>query len=320
MPSMAGSEETRRARLRREPAPVVVRSVELRQLEHFLAVVETGSFTSAAARLFMVQSSLSASLLGLERELGTELFIRGRRGAELTDAGRAFLEPARATLAEADRACDAVAEVQGLLRGTVRIAYAATPRLDDVVSTLCRFREEHPGVRVHAVPADERQVTGLVIGGQVDFAVTPRVDRAGSAFRFQPLVSSPLTLICPADHRLAGARDVDPRDVIDESIIDLPRGWQFRDLFDQVMAERGPTRQVTLEVQDWLGVLALVQRGTGISYGTAACIDGDIFDGVDVATLADAPLWELGVAYRDDSLRGAAGRAFLTAFLERCCQ
>ena len=69
--------------------------MELRQLEYFLAVVEEGSFTAAAARLYMVQSSLSASLLSLERELGTELFIRGRRGTELTDAGRALLEPAR---------------------------------------------------------------------------------------------------------------------------------------------------------------------------------------------------------------------------------
>src|SRR3954454_5080051 len=101
--------------------------VELRQLEYFMAVVEEGSFTSAAARLFMVQSSLSASLLTLERELGTELFIRGRRGAELTDAGQAFAEPGRAALAEADRARDAVAEVKGLLRGTVRIATVFVP-------------------------------------------------------------------------------------------------------------------------------------------------------------------------------------------------
>ena len=78
--------------------------MELRQLEYFLAVVEDGSFTRAAARLYMVQSSLSASLLRLEKELGTDLFIRGRKGAELTDAGRALLQPARAALHDAERA------------------------------------------------------------------------------------------------------------------------------------------------------------------------------------------------------------------------
>ncbi|MGY1619445.1 LysR family transcriptional regulator [Geodermatophilus sp. SYSU D00691] len=72
--------------------------VELRQLEDFVAVVDEGSITRAAARLHMVQSSLSASLLALEKELGADLFIRGRQGAGLTDAGRAPLQPARAAL------------------------------------------------------------------------------------------------------------------------------------------------------------------------------------------------------------------------------
>jgi DNA-binding transcriptional LysR family regulator len=294
--------------------------VELRQLEHFLAVVEEGSFTSAAARVFMVQSSLSASLLALEREIGTELFIRGRRGAELTDAGRAFLPPARAAVGEAERARAAVAEVKGLLHGTVRVAYAVAPRILDVAATLLRFRGEHPGVHVQAVPTDVRTAAAWVVDGRVDFAVTPRIDRSGSAFRFRPLMSSPLALVCPADHRLAGARDVDPRDLVEESIIDLPRGWESRELFDRLLTEQGLARQVTLEVQDWLAVLALVQRGTGISYGARACIDDDIFDDVELATLAGAPLWELGVAYRDETLRGAAGRAFLTTFVEQCSQ
>jgi DNA-binding transcriptional LysR family regulator len=294
--------------------------VELRQLEHFLAVVEEGSFTSAAARVFMVQSSLSASLLALEREIGTELFIRGRRGAELTDAGRAFLPPARAAVGEAERARAAVAEVKGLLHGTVRVAYAVAPRILDVAATLLRFRGEHPGVHVQAVPTDVRTAAAWVVDGRVDFAVTPRIDRSGSAFRFRPLMSSPLALVCPADHRLAGARDVDPRDLVEESIIDLPRGWESRELFDRLLTEQGLARQVTLEVQDWLAVLALVQRGTGISYGARACIDDDIFDDVELSTLAGAPLWELGVAYRDETLRGAAGRAFLTTFVEQCSQ
>jgi hypothetical protein len=69
----------------------------------------------------MMQSSLSASLLARERGLGTDLFTRSLRGAELTDAGRAFRTPARSALAHADGARDAVAEVQGLLRRTVRI-------------------------------------------------------------------------------------------------------------------------------------------------------------------------------------------------------
>jgi DNA-binding transcriptional LysR family regulator len=292
--------------------------VELRQLEHFLAVVEEGSFTRAAARLFMVQSSLSASLLALERGLGTELFTRGRRGAELTDAGRAFLEPAKAALAEADRGRDAVAQVKGLVRGSVRIAAVTMPRTVDVGETIRRFQDEHPGVDVQVIPVAARDMINLVAEGQVDFAITPRIHGTGASLRFEPLTSTPLVLVCPADHRLAGARDVDPMEMADEPVIDLPRGWRVRELFDHLLQEHGVQRRVRLEINDWYAVLSMVQRGTGISYGPHACIDGGTFGGIDTATIAGAPPWELGVVSRDEHLRGAAGRAFLSAYLDHC--
>jgi DNA-binding transcriptional LysR family regulator len=292
--------------------------VELRQLEYFLAVAEEGSFTAAAAHLYMVQSSLSASLLSLERELGTELFIRGRRGTELTDAGRALLEPARAALTETERARDAVAEVTGLLRGTVRIATVVVPRGLSVMETIRAFQSEHPGVDVQVLPAGAQGMVDLVAEGQVDFAIGPRVPRIGPAFRFIPLVSTPLTLVCPAGHRLAGARDVAPADVVAEPVLDLAGGWWARALFDSWVQEGKLRRRVRLEIDEWLALLSMVHSGMGISYGPDACIDRELFAGVATATLAGAPQWELGVIARDEVLRGAAGRAFLAAYLDRC--
>ena len=292
--------------------------MELRQLEYFLAVVEEGSFTAAAARLYMVQSSLSSSLLSLERELGTELFIRGRRGTDLTDAGRALLEPARAALAETERARDAVAEVTGLLRGSVRIAAMAVPRVVDLAETIRGFQSEHPGVDVHVLPAGAQGMVDLVTDGQADFAIGPRIPRTGSALCFTPVISTLLTLMCPTGHRLAGARDVTPADVVEEPIVDLARGWWTRTLFDTWMHESGLRRRVRLEINEWLALLTMVQRGMGIAYGPDACIDRETFRGVATATMADAPQWELGIIARDDNLRGAAGRAFLASYLHRC--
>lgn len=314
---MAANESPRCAVGKRNSPSDVVLSVELRQLEHFLAVVEEGSFTAAAARLYMGQSSLSGSLLALERELGTELFVRRRRGAELTDAGRAFLEPARAALAHTARARQAVAQTRGLLRGTVRVAAVPMPKGLDILDTIGRFHERHPDVEVQVIPADAKSMADLVADGKLDFAVTPRPEPLHKAVRFQALTATPLGLLCPANHRLAGARDVDPRVLTDESIIDLPRDWQSRQLFDRLLDEQGLHRHVHLEVTDWFGVLALVQRGIGISYGPLACIDQQAFADVDHATLAGGPTWEVGVATRDDALRGPAGRALLALYLER---
>jgi DNA-binding transcriptional LysR family regulator len=194
--------------------------VELRQLEHFLAVVREGSFTAAAGKLFMVQSSLSASLLSLERELGAELFIRGRKGAELTDAGRSLLEPARAALRSLQAVRDAVADVSGLRQGTVRIACmpASVPEAIDVGPTIRRFHREHPGVDVQLVPADARGMVEMVADGEVDFAISPATADMGPRLSFHALVQTELAIVCPRGHRLAGARDVDPQDLLDELI------------------------------------------------------------------------------------------------------
>jgi DNA-binding transcriptional LysR family regulator len=161
-------------------------------------------------------------------------------------------------------------------------------------------------------------MTDLVAEGAVDFAITPRVPRASPALRFDPLLRTPLVAMVPTGHRFAGARELGRSDVVEESIIDLPREWWARTLFDGWVEEDGLRRQVRLEVGDWLAVLTMVQRGTGIAYGPAALIDRDMFSGVATASLATPPQWELGIATRDENLRGAAGRAFLAAYLQRC--
>lgn len=289
--------------------------MELRQLEYFLAVAEEGSFTGAAARLYMVQSSLSASLLALERELGADLFVRQRRGTELTDAGEALVGPARAVLERVDSAREAVAEVVGLHRGTVRVGAMSLPRRIDVVETIRRFTVEHPGVHVQVVPGDSRSLLNLVADGAVDFAVTGRLDRM-PPIRFQPLYRTELTLFCAAAHPLAQARDIEPEELMSESIIDLPRGWHVRDTMDRLFRERGLQRRVGFEIDGWLGALALVKRGMGITYGPRACIDKELFAGVATVTLAGSPRWEIGIATRDEALRGLAGRALLECYCE----
>lgn len=254
----------------------------------------------------------------LARELGSELFVHGGRGAEVTDAGWALLEPARVIVQAADRARDAVAEVHGVLRGSVRIATVAVPPEIDVLYSVRRFLDKHPDVDVELVPGDGAGSASLVGDGQVHFAISPLTHRTNSSLRFEPLLSSPLAVACPADHRLAGARDLDPGDLVDEPIIDLPRGWWARDSFDRLLQDKGRYRRVRLEVDDWWGVLAAVQRGMGIAYGPQACIDDGLYPGIRVATLADAPVWDLGVVSRTGALHGTVSGALLAAYRDQC--
>src|ERR1700677_2997693 len=95
--------------------------MEFRQLEYFVAVAEEANFTRAAARVHISQSGVSAQVARLERELGTALIDRSARTATLTAAGGAVLDHARHALASAAAERQTVQEINGLLRGRLRI-------------------------------------------------------------------------------------------------------------------------------------------------------------------------------------------------------
>src|SRR3954470_9087378 len=121
--------------------------MELRHLATFAAVAEEGSFTRAAGRLHVVQSAVSSGVRALERELGVTLFDRTTHRVELSDAGRALLPEARRTLAAAEAARDAIHQLRGGLRGTVRLGVMLTQRAAavSVPRLLAALRDEHPG-------------------------------------------------------------------------------------------------------------------------------------------------------------------------------
>ena len=159
--------------------------MELRQLTHFVAVAEELHFTRAAARVHVVQSSLSASIHALEREMGTDLFVRDSRHVMLTQGGRALLPAARRALAAADEGRDAVAGVRGVLRGQLHVGTIQTLGVIDLPALLTSFSRAHPDVSIRlshdaaavlARSAADSQLDIAFIDGPTDPGKVRRVD------------------------------------------------------------------------------------------------------------------------------------------------
>src|SRR5271163_3062430 len=125
-----------------------------RRLGAFLAVVDEGSVTAAAARLHVAQPSLSQTLRSLERELAVELFVRAGRGLRLTAAGHELVGPAREALRALQSARETVAEVAGLQTGSLELSALATLAVDPLAGLVGAFRRAHPGVLVRVREPD----------------------------------------------------------------------------------------------------------------------------------------------------------------------
>ena len=240
--------------------------MELRQLEHFVAAAEERHFTRAAGRLHIVQSGLSASIRSLERELGAPLFVRSTRRVELTQAGLALLPEARRTLAAVAAAGDAVAAVQGLLRGTLAVGtMQILPPAVDLVAVLGRFHAEHPGVELRLRQAGTGTLLEEVAAGALDLALVAPVGRTPRGLVVRRLASDPLLVACAPAHPLASRGQLDLADLAGEPFVDFQPDWGLRMLVDQQLAAAGLDRHTALEVNDLPTLLELVAHGLGVA-------------------------------------------------------
>src|SRR6201992_1516299 len=186
--------------------------VELHQLEYFVAVAEELSFTRGARRAHVVQSAVSAAITRLERELHAPLFERTRRRVALTDAGSALLPEARATLAAAQGARDAVAAVRGGLRGSVTLGMMLSTGPLDMAAVLGRFSAAHPDVVVQARQAAEGTAAHLrdLREGALDLALVALAGSPPPGIVTWPLASEHLSLLAPPDGPYARRARVRP--------------------------------------------------------------------------------------------------------------
>jgi DNA-binding transcriptional LysR family regulator len=145
--------------------------LSLQQIRCFCAAVELGSFTAAAAALRVSQPAVAEQIRKLEQALGADLFIRGGRGVELTEAGRAFAEPATRSLRAVEDAAGSVGELTTLRGGTAAIGVFADPAAWDIDAFAVRFLRRHPDVSLRLVGRNSSVIADRVRRGELEAGV-----------------------------------------------------------------------------------------------------------------------------------------------------
>lgn len=287
--------------------------MNLRQLETFVAVAETTNFSRAADRLHVVQSAISATIRTLEQELGAQLFTRTARGAQLTEAGTVLLPEARATLAAAAAARDAIDELRGGLRGTVRLGIMQSMRPPAPVPPrlLASFAETHPLVDVivgHG--GGSLQMTEQVRDGRLDLAFVSAYDRV-DGIELTQLTEQANDLVCSVEHPLATAESVTLGEVTTEPFADLPVLWGTRTVNDRAFADAGLSRTIAYEINDTSNLVEFVRAGLAVALMPASLVaarEGLAFIPV---TGTQRPSFQVSIASPADRRLGASARALL---------
>jgi DNA-binding transcriptional LysR family regulator len=252
----------------------MARPIELRHLRYFVAVAEEGGFTRAAERLHIQQPPLSQQVQALEAGLGMRLLDRLPRGVQLTVAGAAFLEDARAILAAVEGAKARVRRVAAGAEGTLALGLASSAATHPVVpKLLARYRERHPRVHLRFVEGNAASLTEAVVAGRASLAlVRAPVDRPPWV-RFDKLLQEPMLAVFSRDHALAAlaARRkpawVSLRELARHPLV-LVRRPGAPGMYGDLMvacAEAGLAPGIALEVGNMLTNVLLVAAGIGVS-------------------------------------------------------
>ncbi|SJM68674.1 LysR family transcriptional regulator [Gulosibacter sp. 10] len=247
--------------------------MELRHLRYVVAIAEEQSFTRAAERCFIVQSSLSHQIKALERELGVALFARTSRRVELTAAGRAFLPAARVSIEAAERAAAEAVAATGEIRGTLILGVIPTATAVDVPAVLGEFRRAHPAVRVRLRGGGSDEFVAAIAGGGMDAAL---LGLSGATtpegVEFRELASERLVAVVDARHRLAARRRIRLEDLAGEPFVDFPQGSPGRVQSDLAFEGAGLAREVAFEAASTDLILGIVREGLAVTLLSAAVV------------------------------------------------
>lgn len=239
----------------------------LRQLEHFVAVAETGGVTAGAQNMHVTQSAMSSALSELERSLGTALLQRHRRGVSLTPAGHAILAEARRLLSGVDDLHTTANEINGAIHGTLVVGCYSTLAPALMPTAIATFLAAHPDVDLSFVEGSNEELVGGLRDGRLELAIMydfglGQLPDSKMMSRTVLQATAPKALV-PESHPLSQSTlsleilTAEPLILFDLA----PAGEYFRGMFE----ERGLHPHIRFRTRSHQLVGGLVAQGLGCS-------------------------------------------------------
>lgn len=284
------------------------------QVEGFVETARRGNLSRAAEALHVTQPALTARIRALEEELGSALFVRGRRGMQLTDAGRAFLPYAQRALLALDEGAGLVASLgRG---GAGELVLGAAPAVSTYVlpPLLLRFTRRHPRVRLVVRTGHSEEILDLAVRREIDLGLVRELRHPEIESR--PLYDDELVLVAHRTHPFAERDRIELAEIAGARLILFDRTSSYYDLTNAFFREAGVAPNGVMELDNIDAAKQMVGQGLGIALLPLTAVAAELADGrLRAITIAGAaPIRRRIVAIRRRDLGDVAGP--VAAFLE----
>src|SRR5215472_6460787 len=290
--------------------------MSLHDLETFVSIARLGGVTRAAGQLHRSQPAITRRIKLLEGELRAPLLERGRSGAVLTEAGRAFLPYAEAVLASLKDGTQAVQALQGGDHGAVSIAIVGTLAGTTIVRQLRDFSARHANARLDLRTANSFEVSDMVRRGEVSLGVRYFGDPSPELVSRQ-ISEERIVVVCSAQHKWGGKRLRDPGQLRADQWFSLPmtrHDDSFAHLVARQLASAGLDDVPVMTIDSITAQKRLIEAGIGIALLPESSIREELRLGtlrtIDVSHLQTTV--PIHVLYRKNGYLTGASRTLLT--------
>ena len=239
--------------------------MDLRSLNTFIHVAETGSFTRAAERLGYSQPTISLQIKQLEQEMGVALFDRIGHTVSLTEAGHD-------ALSYAQRICQLSQEMAGGAcfsqdpRGVIRLAMADSLCVPLVLEGFARLRETYPGISLQVFTAGTDEMFRKLDHNEVDMVCTLDSHIYDSSYIIASEEKVGVHVVCSPRHPLAQRERISIHDLPAQPFLLTEKGMSYRRLLDENLARNSLEIQPILEIGSTDLIRQLVETNAGLSF------------------------------------------------------
>ncbi len=240
--------------------------ITLQQLKYFKELAKTEHLTQTAERLYITQTTLSNTIINLEKQLGVKLFDRVGRNLQLNEVGRIYLEYVNEALMLLDNGLTAVNDYKDTVQQAVSVAMTNSNVWSDLIRG---FHTKFKDYSIRQVGCDKAQFRNKLIVQEIDFVIAGESDFSLAGLEHMVIRVEEIFLCVPTEHPLALREGIYLKEVHSESFISLPESNSFRGFCDQLFKQAGVAYNAALEC-DYIMREKLVAAGFGVAITTNA--------------------------------------------------
>lgn len=287
--------------------------MHIETLKTFCDLIETGSFSKAAALNLVSQSAVSQQVKSLEQRFDQQLIERGqRKGVAPTEAGKIFYAECKQILERFHALEERMRDKSAAIAGTIKVATVYSIGLHELPPYVKEFIKAHPQVKVHIEYSRTDKVYEACLNNAIDFGIVALPLRRPN-LAVIPFRNDKLVVVCNPEHPMAKRRRISLKDLEGEDFIAFERDIPTRKTIDQIFKRHQVAVNYVMEFDNIETIKRSVEVGNGVSILPETAVVNEVNGGMLVALDFKEGVFTrpIGIIHRKGKVFSAAAREFV---------